>query len=207
MLVSLHTSSCSGFWQAPPMNSAGPINPTTCPLFNWRMYPAHVPRRGHCHSAKCNGDDPVKRPIDPYAHALVAIWKKRIASGEVPTGSQLADVLVASAGEPLPGWLVEHLCRHLRGEIRRKPGPKPREPIDEINEIAVTERYDRLLAWLQKRRKTRGLAGWSCIRDQKWWQGAPHERAIGIIHARFKKFRHIDTRRLANVISSRRSRG
>jgi hypothetical protein len=139
-----------------------------------------------------------------FSSTSLAGLHRRLKSGHVPTRAELAAVLAANAAERLPVWFVDCLCRSLCGGLRRKPGPKPRWPLQDINEILAAERYRRLLVWLKKRKRSQGLEGWSCIRGKDWWQGPPHQRALLMVHARMKRFRHISPQRLANIISSRK---
>ena len=148
-------------------------------------------------------EDRGRQRSKPYSRALLAIWESRIADGEVPTGSQLAQLLSANGGRALPPWLLDHLCCHLRGEVRRKPGPKTLSAQEELEIAAALQPYGKLLAWLQKRKRSQGLNGWSCIRKADWWRGPPHERAKRMIQERSPILRRFDLHRLANIISSR----
>jgi len=149
-------------------------------------------------------EDGGPQPSNPYSVALLAIWERRIAEGDMPTGAKLADLLSANGPGALPRWLFDHLCCHLRGEIRRKLGPKAGFELSELVVIAAVQRYGELLAWLQKRNRSQGLNGWSCIREAEWWRGPPHERAKRMIRRRSARFGRIDIARLANILSSRK---
>ena len=49
-------------------------------------------------------------------------WERLIAEGGVPSKQQLADILEANTGEPLPAWLVILAAKALRGEQKQRAG-------------------------------------------------------------------------------------
>lgn len=136
----------------------------------------------------------------------LATAHNRIKSDDIPTPAELAGILEANAGKPLPPWFVAVLTGTLRGEIKRKRGRKQKSDWDRIFIELAKWDYGRHLAWLKRRKKSQGLKGWSCIRDQHWWQGPPHERALAILYEdycrRHHDFRFMSIRRFRNLISS-----
>lgn len=89
--------------------------------------------------------------------------------------SEIMRVLEANLTEPLPPLLQDHLAARLRGEAKKKRGPKPKDRRTRDQLLCI--KYYRYHRWLTRRRKTVGLVGWRGIRDAEWWQGPPAERA------------------------------
>ena len=127
-------------------------------------------------------------------------WERLIAEGEVPSKQQLADILEANTGEPLPAWLVVVVAKALRGELKQRAGRPSQHALSRIRFSLAANQYSRVLRWLQKREQTCGLDGWSIVRRQDWWQGPPHERAARIATARWLP--HISWKTFHNKLSS-----
>jgi hypothetical protein len=126
--------------------------------------------------------------------------ERSIAEGKIPTAAELANILDANSERPLPAWFLAILIKSLRGELPRRRGRPSETFLSETRfEIAKWE-YPRYKAWLQKRKGSSGLNGWSAVRGHEWWDGAPHERAARIVTARWLK--HMTWRAFLNRVSS-----
>jgi hypothetical protein len=144
------------------------------------------------------GARPKKSTLDVFA-GLGGLALKISRDGYV-SGEELATAIEADPGEALPDIVRDYLCRHLRGKPKKKPGPKKSDLHDFISEFFATMDYENELRRLQVERKTRGgrkIKG----------ESAPHEEAAKIIKDRFKRFAMLSPRAIANLLSSRRSRG
>ena len=138
---------------------------------------------------------------DLYGPTSLLNLQRCIADGKIPTPVELAAVLEANSGEPLPEWFSALVAKSLRGELKKKRGrPKDDKPLAVIRFQLAMGKYHQYLRWLQKRERSLGLKGWSAVRDQDWWTGAPHERAARIATARW--LRHINWRAFLNRVSS-----
>jgi hypothetical protein len=137
---------------------------------------------------------------DLFGPTSLKRWERLVSEGELPTNQQLAEIVEANAGDPLPGWLIELVAKGLRGELKQRPG-RPKPSTASNIEFAVAEyQYLRVLRWLQKRAQKCELGGWSILQGKDWWQGPPHERAARIVTARW--LRHISWRTFLNRVSS-----
>ena len=141
----------------------------------------------------------------PYDYAL-PIVARRLLVGDFPPPDILAEI-VEHNNEELPPWLVQHVCAQLRGEVKRKRGRRPQTAWQrDLLELADWD-YRRHLAWLQRRKKSQGLRGWSALRGKRWWQGSPHQRALAMVHELYRRkcreFGSMDVHRFRNLISSR----
>lgn len=118
-------------------------------------------------------------------------WKA--AEGHYITSDQLADAIETNPDQSLPDNVREYLCRFLRGEIKRRPGPQRSDlKRRSVIEFLMAEDYRKELKRLQMERRTGR-------KDEL----SPHDRALEIIKERYKKdFGMISTKRLANIISS-----
>src|SRR5262245_40577202 len=110
----------------------------------------------------------------------------KIINNEAVAGDELAAGLERCAVGP-PRWLIDAVCAHLRGSLKRRRG-RPSRSRRQAELIEVAEfKYEQYLAWLQGRKRRHGLRGWSCIRRAQWWSGAPHERACVLAFEFMKK--------------------
>lgn len=116
----------------------------------------------------------------------------------------LITALEANSKEPIPESVVEHLRQRLDGTAKKPRGrKKATDNISFLRNHLIPIYYERNLAWLQKRERTQGLVGWSCIMSAPWWQGVPNERAARMTQAALKK--HVDWRYIMNMVSKSRS--
>ena len=118
---------------------------------------------------------------------------------------QLARALKENAGKPLPPIINDYLCDFLEGKIKApagRPSASQAPAIKQIQRHLISPYYERYLAWLQKRKRTKGLEGWPAIKDADWWQGPPNERAARMRSHRLKY--PVDWRRIKNIVSEDR---
>jgi hypothetical protein len=116
----------------------------------------------------------------------------------------LITALAANSREPIPPVVLAHLRARLDGTAKKRRGPKTqRNSIKHLRETMVTLDYERHLSWLQKRSRSEGLDGWSCIKDAEWWQGPPNERAARMVQRRW--MRHASWRHVLNIVSQANS--
>lgn len=138
------------------------------------------------------------------------VWlaEQRAKKGQYVAPSELAGIVAGMGDNPLPGWLREQVCSHLRGEAKR---PRGRPATDHYSkewrgrmlELAEYD-YHRLLALLKRRTKRRRTAGENSPNLPSKFDGAPHEAALRWILKFYKKrgdFKSIDERRFRNLIS------
>jgi hypothetical protein len=116
--------------------------------------------------------------------------------------AELAAILRANPGVVLPPSVLAYLCDVLDGKIRPPSGRQrdSEQPIRHLQRLFIPIVYGRYLAWLQRREKSVGLAGWRPIRDTAWWQGPPNERAARMT-CRFLRLA-MDWRRVHNIASA-----
>ena len=117
--------------------------------------------------------------------------ERRIAEGEIPTAAELATVLEANSGEPLPAWFSALVAMGLRGELKKKRGRPPKDDaLASIRfQLAMAE-YDQCLTWLREPERSVEPEGWTAVCDQSWGGRPPHERAARLVTSRW--FRHMD---------------
>ena len=143
---------------------------------------------------------------DPYAGALMDVLARQVenagAKPETISRSLVSSVVLTS----LPATTSEDVQMYIRDVLEGRVGkPRGRPKADNatatIKDILAPLTYYRYLAWLQRRRKTIGLDGWSLLRrhDQDWWQGPPHERAARMTCRRLRLGK--DWGRLLRVLS------
>jgi hypothetical protein len=126
--------------------------------------------------------------------------ERSIAEGRIPNREELAAVLEANSDRPLPPWFVATLIKSLRGELKSRPGRPKDHPLLRMRLDLAKLKYERYLAWLQKRQSSCGLQSWSAMRGKDWWKGPPHQRAARIVTARWLK--HMSWRAFLNRVSS-----
>jgi hypothetical protein len=148
--------------------------------------------------AKSSPDSPARSTIDAVFGGLGGI-DYRLSTGVYVSGDDLAAAIEANPGDTLPDRVRDYLCRFLRGEVKPKRGPKKPEMEKLLIEVYAEVRYYEILRWLQNRRKVAGGRAKEC-------ELAPHELAAMIIKRRFRYFRSVSPRRIANILSSRRHR-
>jgi hypothetical protein len=122
------------------------------------------------------------------------------------SGEELAKVLRANRGNPIPDAALDYLCRFLEGSVKQRAGRKRLDTLALLRESLAIAQYERYLRWLQKRKAARGLAGWSCIQGAEWWKDSkdsPAQRAAKMVQARM--FRTHDWRHIQNIVSKHRS--
>lgn len=122
-----------------------------------------------------------------FGHASLLNLQRLMKEGKVPEPEQLAAVLEASAGQPLPSWFAGLVAQALRGKLKKKRGRplKGDDPLYPIRFQLAVARYEAYLAWLQKRQRSLGLKGWSAVRGKDWWTATPHESAARMSTARW----------------------
>src|SRR5258705_12528446 len=138
---------------------------------------------------------------DLYGPTSLLNLERSIAEGKIPTAEQLAGVLAANFEKPLPAWFADLVVKCLRGELKKKRGRRPKDDaLSAIRFQLAVVKYRQYLAWLQNRKRTVGLNGWSAVRGQDWWTGTPHEDAARMATARW--LRHMDWKSFLNQVSS-----
>ncbi|WP_156526814.1 hypothetical protein [Bradyrhizobium sp.] len=123
---------------------------------------------------------------DLFEHTSLGNCRRMLAQGDIPSSEQLADVLAANAGDPLPQWFVDLLLNALRGQLKRRPGRPRRSQAMELASLGARAEYPAVHRWLVRRQSRLGLDGWSAVRNKHWWSGPPHERAAKIVIARWR---------------------
>jgi hypothetical protein len=88
-------------------------------------------------------------PYDLYGPTTLLNLERSLADGNIPAAPELANVLEANSGKPLPAWFIAILVKSLRGELNRPRGrPKDSYLSDTRFEIAKWK-YQLYLVWLQ----------------------------------------------------------
>jgi hypothetical protein len=149
-------------------------------------------------------ENQVEGIFDLFGKTSFRYWEREISKGRFPTSPELADLLEANSDEVIPTWLNLIIVQGLRGQLKGRTGRPPATALQNIILQVAIAQYPRYLAWLTKREKRLGLAGWSLIRKRDWWVGPPHERAARMVTARW--LRHMDWRSFLNRVSSRKFR-
>ena len=119
-----------------------------------------------------------------------SLWnlQRLLKQGKVPEPGQLAEVLEANAGQPLPSWFVGLVAQALRGKLKKKRGrplKADEDPYYAFHFQLAVGSYERYLRWLQKRQRSLGLKGWPAVRGMDWWTKTPHETAARMSTARW----------------------
>ena len=125
---------------------------------------------------------------------------RRARDGRYLSGNDLALVIEANPGRPLPDGLREYLCRFLRGTIKQKRGPKQKSPYyDEMIERDAAEFYRNVLTELQKSPRPRGRDAIAQGIDPA------HREAAQRVKDQFPvRFGRMSLERIANIFSSRK---
>ena len=123
----------------------------------------------------------------------------RLSENEYVSGEDLATAIEEDADEVLSDQVRDYLCRFLRGKVKKRPGPN-KPLIDKLAHAQVAEMDYRLeLARIQVERKARDGG---VIKGEL----PPHMEACRIIKERYGYFRPMTLRRIANILSARKSR-
>ena len=126
--------------------------------------------------------------------------ERKIAAKQYVGPGELARILRANTGQPIPDKVLDYVCKHLEGSVKKPRGRKPRDAAGKLRVALVKVEYVRYLQWLQDRKRRHGLRGWSCIRDADWWDGPPYERAARLLTRKY--FRNRDWKHVRNLVSS-----
>ena len=138
---------------------------------------------------------------DLFGSTTLLNLERSMKAGQIPTAIELAAVLEANSNKPLPPWFAAILAKSFRGKLHKRRGRPKNSSFFAVANFAVAKaEYPRYLAWLQQRKRSCGLVGWSAICKKHWWEGPPHERAARIVTARWLK--HMGWRAFLNKISS-----
>ncbi len=134
-------------------------------------------------------DSPSRAPDQMFAHLDELHLKgieRRVAEGEYVSAEELVAALRKHGSRPLPPAVLEYLCRLLEGKVAKPKGRKALPSVEKRHRrMIVRHFYLRNLAWLQDRKARYGhLDGWPSIRQAKWWQGPPNERAARMVAER-----------------------
>lgn len=140
-----------------------------------------------------------QQEVDELFSNKSPLWIQwRLKQGEYISGEELAIVIEANPGQLFPNDVRAYLCRFLRGQVKRKRGPqKTFSHIPMATEFMASFFYQEELRRLQKARKARGRGAKGEI--------PPHEQAAKFIKKRFNYFTPVSWRRVANILSSRKS--
>ncbi len=136
--------------------------------------------------------------------------QRKIAAKQYVGPDELARVLRANAGAPIPPEIHDYLCDVLEGKVRAPAGRRAdiEKPLPLIKKHLIPPTYARYLAWLKKRKRPKGLKrgerskelkGWKTIREADWWQGPPNERAARMTCRCLRPA--MDWRRVQNIVS------
>ena len=140
-----------------------------------------------------------------YGIVMFGLIEKQLKSASkrpayVPP-EKIARALRKNPGIPIPAAIHDYLCDFLEGKIKA-PAGRPsdlRSPAKILRTAFIQSTYERNLAWLQKRKRSKGLNGWKPIQNADWWQGAPNERAARMTSRRLGY--SMDWRRVKNIVS------
>ena len=138
---------------------------------------------------------------DLFDPASLVHLERSITEGKIPNREELAAVLEANSERPLPAWFIATIIKSLRGELKSRPGRPKDHPLLRMRLDLAKQKYERYLVWLQKRRNSSGLQGWSAVRGKDWWKGPPHQRAARMVKAKWLK--RMSWRAILNRVSSR----
>ena len=164
--------------------------------------PVHRPAKRKRNAGPTTGQTPGP---SGYGNMLFGLIETQLKSSSnrrayIPP-EQIARALRENAGVPLPPAIHDYLCDFLEGKIKA-PAGRPsdvEDPVKQFRKFLVPLTYERYLAWLQRRKRTVGLEGWTLIRDADWWRGPPNERAARMTRRRFGLA--MDWRRVKNMVS------
>ncbi len=130
-----------------------------------------------------------------------ANFERKIAANQYVGPDDLARVLRANAGAPIPPEIHDYLCDFLQRKIRAPTGRRAdiEKPLPLIKKHLIPPTYARYLAWLKRRKRSMGLKGWKTIREADWWEGPLNERAARMTCRRLRPA--MDWRRVQNIVS------
>jgi len=121
------------------------------------------------------------------------------------SADELADVLEHNEGRPLPKCLQDYLVRFLRGEVKKKRGPKPKSPDHDAlyfsYAVLLYGKALRVYSKLHRRRKLRAKKrGETLPRALE----PPHRLALKHVQDRVGYYRDMELESLHNLLSRRR---
>ncbi len=127
--------------------------------------------------------------------------ERKIAVNQYVGPDELARVLRANAGLPIPPEIHGYLCDFLERKIRAPAGRRAdiEKPLQLIKKHLIPPTYARYLAWLKRRKRSMGIEGWKMIREADWWEGPLNERAARMTCRRLGLA--MDWRRVQNIVS------
>jgi hypothetical protein len=121
-------------------------------------------------------------------------WKRKLNQGTLPSLGELADLIKANCAEPMPPWLVEHLCHRLRNPEKKKKGRPPSKP--DIYKITFAKAmYWVVLKEFQSEAQSRSARKGGVAPP-------PHDRAAKYIQELY--FEHMSSKAVLNLLSSRK---
>ena len=142
---------------------------------------------------------------DAYAEVRAGSFEnlaRKLGRGHHVTGHELALALRSNPDVPVPPVVRDYLCQYLGGEVRKPRGRKPGGALRLVRDAYALVLYERLLAWLKRRKRRLGLKGWPVLQSTDWWQGPPHERAARMVAKRL--FQGHTWEHVRNIVSSRK---
>lgn len=91
---------------------------------------------------------------DPFGYIRALHFQgveERIAKGQYVSAEQLADLVRTRGDVPVPDGVIDYMCQHLAGEIKKPRGrPAMSDIEDKRRKMFVKHEYPRLLGVLQK---------------------------------------------------------
>jgi hypothetical protein len=126
---------------------------------------------------------------------------RRARDGRYLSGNDLALVIEANPGRPLPDGLRDYLCRFLRGTIKQKRGPKREDRyFNKTVESLAADFYRSVLEELQKSPRPRGRDAIAEGLDPA------HREAAQRVKEQFPvRFGKMSLERIANIFSASRA--
>jgi len=124
---------------------------------------------------------------------------RRLERDERPRGDEVAGVLEANEGTPIPPPVLEYICRLLRGEVRQKRGPKRKESAEDTVRATLAA-----VTYREKLREfTEEAANAQTGTKSKDDDLSARERALQYVCDQFYRKRNISPGRLHNLLSER----
>jgi hypothetical protein len=120
--------------------------------------------------------------------------------GEIPAADQLADIMAANPGEPLPLWFNELVVKALRRELKQKAGRRKESAIEQYRFAAAALDYKCLLSEPLEREKASDLRVKSSRRDKQPPSEPPHVRIAKSVIQNWRL--HMSWRAFLNRVSS-----
>ncbi len=120
------------------------------------------------------------------------------------SADELADVLEHNEGRPLPKSLQDYLVRFLRGEVKKKRGPKPKSPDHDVlyfsYAVLLYGKALRVYAKLHRRRKLRARKRGEILPRAL---DPPHRLAMKYVRDHVGYYRDMELESLHNLLSMR----